>query len=78
MQNEVFILRKPVGQLEYASLVDSLMYTMHCIRSDIAFAVCKYSKYTNNLNTEYSEAIFRILRYLKKTKLDLDYFNCFL
>ncbi|GKB49596.1 hypothetical protein Tco_0900349, partial [Tanacetum coccineum] len=35
-----------VAQLEYASVIDSLMYAMHCTRPDIAFAVSKLSQYT--------------------------------
>ena len=37
-----------VAQLEYASAIGSLMYATHCTKLDIAFAVCKMSRYTSN------------------------------
>jgi len=42
---------KAIAQLKYASAIESLMYVMHCTRSDIAFAVCKLSKYKSKSNT---------------------------
>ncbi|GLT95567.1 hypothetical protein SLE2022_132430 [Rubroshorea leprosula] len=57
-----------VAQLEYASAIGSLMYAMHCTRPDIAFAVCKLSRYTSKPSHEHWKAIRRILGYLKKTK----------
>ncbi|KAH9672197.1 hypothetical protein KPL70_017637 [Citrus sinensis] len=56
-----------VAQLEYASAIGSLMYAMHCTRPDIAFAVCKMSRYTSNPSVEHWKAIGRILGYLKRT-----------
>ncbi|KAH9670700.1 hypothetical protein KPL70_017080 [Citrus sinensis] len=56
-----------VAQLEYASAIGSLMYAMHCTRPDIAFAVCKMSRFTSNPSVEHWKAIGRILGYLKKT-----------
>jgi hypothetical protein len=38
---------KTVAQLEYVSVIGSLMYAMHCIRPDIAFVICKLSRYTS-------------------------------
>ena len=59
---------RSVSQLSYASAIGSLMYAMHCTRSDIAFAVCKLSRYTHNPSTEHWKAIARIFGYLKRTK----------
>ena len=42
---------KAVAQLEYASAIESLMYAMHCTRPNIAFAICKLSRYTSKPNT---------------------------
>ncbi|GJW60520.1 zinc finger, CCHC-type containing protein [Tanacetum coccineum] len=40
-----------VAQIEYASAIGCLMYATHCTRPDIAYAVCKLSRYTR-----YSDA----------------------
>ncbi|KAH9794216.1 Receptor-like serine/threonine-protein kinase [Citrus sinensis] len=47
--------------------VCNLMYAMHCTRPDIAFAVCKMSRFTSNPSVEHWKAIGRILGYLKRT-----------
>jgi len=44
---------KAVAQLEYVSAIGSLMYVMHCTRPDIAFAICKLSRYTSKSNTDH-------------------------
>lgn len=38
---------RAIAQLEYASAIGSIMYAMHCTRPDIAFAVCRLSRYTS-------------------------------
>ena len=58
---------RPVAQLEYASAIGSLMYAMHCTRPDIAFAVCKLSRFTGKPSNQHWKAIARVLGYLKKT-----------
>nr|GEV07675.1 hypothetical protein [Tanacetum cinerariifolium] len=55
-----------VSQLEYFRVIGYLMYAMTCTRLDIAFAVGKLSRYTSNHNTQYWQAIQRVLKYLKK------------
>ena len=65
---------RAVAQLEYASAIGSLMYAMHCTRPDIAFAVCKMSRFTSNPGIEHWNAIGRVLGYLKRTiNLGLSY-----
>jgi hypothetical protein len=59
-----------VQQLKYASVVGSLMYAMNCTRPDIAYAMSKVCRYTNNPGHQHWNAVNRILRYLKHT---LDY-----
>ena len=59
---------RAIAQLEYASVIGSMMYDMHCTRPDVAFAVNRLSRYTSSLSVEYWKAIVRVLGYLKKTK----------
>ncbi|GJZ97960.1 hypothetical protein Tco_0670413 [Tanacetum coccineum] len=56
-----------VSQLEYFRVIGCLMYDMTCIRPNIAFVVGKLSRYTSNHSTHHSQAIQRVLKYLKKT-----------
>ena len=58
---------RSVAQLEYASVVGSLMYVMHCTRPDIAFAICKLSRYTSNLGTTHWKTVNRVFGYIKRT-----------
>ncbi|GKD36146.1 retrovirus-related pol polyprotein from transposon TNT 1-94, partial [Tanacetum coccineum] len=65
---------RAVAQLEYASVIGSLMYAMHCTRPDIAFAMSKLSQYTSNPSLEHRDAVSRVLGYLKRTSaLQLTY-----
>ena len=67
---------RAVAQLEYASAIGSLMYAMHCTRPDIAYAVCKLSRFTSNPGILHWKGIARVLGYLKKTmSLGLFYGN---
>ena len=43
----------PVGQAEYARIIRSLMHFMNFSRSDIAYAVCRLSRYTHNPNNDH-------------------------
>ncbi|KAL0437670.1 UNVERIFIED_CONTAM: hypothetical protein Sradi_0474900 [Sesamum radiatum] len=43
------------------------MYAMHCTTPDIAFAVCKLSRFTNNPSIEHWKDIRRVFGYLKGT-----------
>nr|GEV15984.1 zinc finger, CCHC-type [Tanacetum cinerariifolium] len=56
-----------VSQLEHSRVIGCLMYAMTCIRSDIAFAMGKLSRYTSNPSTQHWQAIQMVLKYLKKT-----------
>jgi hypothetical protein len=44
---------KTVKQLEYASVIRSLIYVMHCIRPDIIFAIYKLSIHTSKPNINH-------------------------
>uniref|UniRef100_A0A2N9EFL2 Uncharacterized protein n=1 Tax=Fagus sylvatica TaxID=28930 RepID=A0A2N9EFL2_FAGSY len=59
---------RAIAQLEYASVIGSMMYAMHCTRPDVAFAVNRLSRYTSSPSVEHWKAIARVLGYLKKTK----------
>lgn len=66
---------RSISQLDYASAIGSLIYTMHCARPDIAFAVWKLSRYTHNPSGDHWRAIGRVLGYLKKTKSYALFYN---
>ncbi|GAA0157270.1 transmembrane signal receptor [Lithospermum erythrorhizon] len=57
-----------VAQLKHASAIGSLMYVTHCIRIDIAFDVCKLSRFTSKPSMEHWESIKRVLGYIKDTR----------
>ena len=48
-------------------MIGSLMYVMTCTRPDIAYAIGRLSRYTNNPGYMHWKAIYRVLRYLKGT-----------
>ena len=56
-----------LSKVPYASVIGSLMYSMVCIRPDIAHAVGVVSRYMNNPGKEHWMAVKWILRYLKGT-----------
>ncbi|KAM7466339.1 hypothetical protein LguiB_013901 [Lonicera macranthoides] len=56
-----------VSQCEYAQIIGSLMYLMNCTRPDIAYAVCRLSRYTQCPNKEHWNALERVAKYLKGT-----------
>ncbi len=56
-----------VAQQEYAQIIGSLMHLMNFTRPDIAYAVCRLSRYTQNPNEEHWNALVRIMKYLKGT-----------
>ncbi|KAK6147374.1 hypothetical protein DH2020_018286 [Rehmannia glutinosa] len=57
----------PVAQSEYAQIIGSLLHLMNFSRPDIAYVVCRLSRYTHNLNRDHWTAIVRLMRYLKGT-----------
>jgi hypothetical protein len=59
-------ISRPVDQLEYARVIDCLMYTMTCTRPDIAYVVGKISRYTSNPSHIHWIYVHKILKYLKK------------
>ena len=57
----------PVAQSKYAQIIGSLLHLMNFTRPDIAYAVCRLSRYTHCPNNEHWEALIRLLRYLRGT-----------
>ena len=55
-----------VAQLEYVSVIGNLMYVMHCTRPDIAFAVCKMSRFTSNPSVKHWKQLVGYLVILKE------------
>ena len=64
-------LKKNVGesirQSEYAQIIGSLMHLMNFSRPDIAYAVCRLSRYTHNPNQDHWIALIRVMKYLRGT-----------
>ena len=57
----------PMGQAEYAQIIGSLMHLMNFSRPDIAYAVCRLSRYTHNPNNDHWSALARLMKYLRGT-----------
>ena len=54
-----------MSHIPYSSAVGSLMYTMVCIRPDLAYAVSMVSRYMYNPGKDHWEAVKWIIRYVK-------------
>ena len=52
----------------FRSIIESFMYTMLCIQSDIALTVSITSRYQANSSEEHWIAVKNILKYLRRTK----------
>jgi Reverse transcriptase (RNA-dependent DNA polymerase) len=55
---------------EYDSIIGMLMYLAGNTRPDISYAVHQAARFTHNPKKSHGDGIKRILRYLKKTKLE--------
>ena len=58
---------KPTDQVEYQSMVGSLLYIAMCTRPDIVQAVGAVTKFCSNPTETHKTAVKRIFRYLKRT-----------
>ena len=56
--------REFMAKVPYASVIESLMYVMVCIRPDISHAVGVVSRFMSNPGKAHWEAVKWILRYL--------------
>ncbi|GJW75361.1 retrovirus-related pol polyprotein from transposon TNT 1-94 [Tanacetum coccineum] len=52
---------RAVAQINYAGAIGCLMYATNCTRPDIAYAVCKLSRYTSNPSHNHWKAIDRVI-----------------
>ncbi|KAK6151926.1 hypothetical protein DH2020_014561 [Rehmannia glutinosa] len=60
-------LGDPVAQSEYAQIIGSLLHLMNFSRPDIAYVVCRLSRYTHNPNRDHWTALVRLMKYLRGT-----------
>ena len=58
---------KPTDQVEYQSMVGSLLYIAMCTRPDIIQAVGAVTKFCSNPTEAHKTAVKRIFCYLKRT-----------
>ena len=56
-----------VTQSEYAQIIGSLMHLMNFFRPDIAYVVCRLSRYTHNPNNNHWNALARLMKYFRGT-----------
>ncbi|XP_075101889.1 secreted RxLR effector protein 161-like [Nicotiana tabacum] len=56
-----------VDQNKYARIIGSLMHLMNFTRPDIAYAVCRLSRYTQNLSQDHWNALVRVMKYFLRT-----------
>ncbi|GJR23775.1 zinc finger, CCHC-type containing protein [Tanacetum coccineum] len=68
---------RAIAQIEYASVICCLMYATHCTRPDIAYVVCKLSRYTSDPGQEHWKVIGRVFGYLKRTRQLALYYDHF-
>jgi len=59
--------RQRMERVPYASVVESLICIMLCIRPYIAYMVSVISKYQSNLGEEYWVTVKHIMKYLQRT-----------
>ena len=51
-----------INQLEYSRIIGSLMYVMNSTRPDIAYAVNKLSRFTNNPGKDHWKALTSLFK----------------
>ena len=66
LEKELIDKAKPNIVYEYQSIIESLIYSMIQIRSDICYAITILSRYNYNLNIKYIAIIKRVIRYIKR------------
>jgi len=53
-----------VSRVSYASVVESLMYSMVCTRFDLAYAVSTVNRFISKPGRQHWEVIKSVLRYV--------------
>ncbi|KAG8642561.1 hypothetical protein MANES_12G102533v8 [Manihot esculenta] len=56
-----------VAQSEYAQIIGSLLHLINFSQHDIAYVVCRVSRYTHNPNNDHWAALVRLMKYLRGT-----------
>lgn len=59
--------KKEMEKVPYASVVNSLMYLIICIRSNIVYGATLVSYYMANMVKHHKEAVKWVMRYLRDT-----------
>ena len=57
----------PMGQSEYAKIIGSLMHLMNFSKPNIAYAMCRLSRYTHNPNNNHWNTLTKLMKYLRGT-----------
>ena len=57
----------PKGQAKYAQIIGSMIHLMNFSRPNIAYVVCRISRYTHNPNNDHGSALARLMKYLRGT-----------
>ena len=60
--------RNRMSSISYASIVGSIMYTMLCIRPDVAYALDIVSRFQADLEKNYWKVMKNIFKYLRRTR----------
>jgi len=55
-----------VAQLEYAQIIESLMYLINFTQPDIAYVACRLSRYTYNPNHKHWVTVVRLMKYFER------------
>ena len=60
--------REHMSQILYALMVDSIIYTMICIRLDLVYSLGVVRKYQSNLGENHLKVVKAILKYSKNIR----------
>ena len=71
------IKESSVSQIEYAKIIGSIIFLMNYTQADMVYVVSRLSRYTHNPSNEHSNALHRLLRYLRSTMNWYFHFNKF-
>ena len=56
-----------VAHSKYAQIIESLLHLINFTRLDIAYVVCRLSRYTHNPNNKHWFSLNRLMKYLRGT-----------
>ena len=60
--------RECMSRILYASVVNSIMYAMTCIKSDVAYSLGVVSRYQSDPDKKHWKVAKNILKYMRNTK----------